>query len=428
MMTKWRYHKLGDYVKVTGGNAFKSTEYQETGTPLLRISNIKDNLIDLKDSIFVSNDFIDTHQQYLLNDGNIVIAMSGATTGKTGVVRKENLPLLLNQRVGVFKVKDKSSISEPFLQYVVQSTYFQNILQIDAIGGAQPNISPKQIESINIYVPSIQEQQKIAAILSSIDDAIEKTEQVIEQTETVKRGLMQELLTKGIGHTEFKDSPVGKIPKKWNIIDFVNIADSSEEYSFVGGPFGSDLTSKEYTVEGVRIIQLQNIGDGEFLNDHKIFTSGEKADALYKCNIFPGDIIIAKMADPVARACIIPNDDKRYLMASDGIRVKVNESKYDKRFVLHAINSPYFRKQAIINSTGTTRLRIGLNALRRLKMAIPPFDEQSKISKIIDSLEDKLNNEKEYLVKLQNNKQGLMQQLLTGKKRVNIDDIEEVWS
>src|SRR5690606_15513882 len=106
-----------------------------------------------------------------------------------------------------------------------------------------------------------------------------------------------------------------------------------------GGPFGSNLKASDYTENGVRIIQLQNIGDGVFNDEYRVYTSTKKADELASCNIFPGDILLSKMGDPVARATLVPPIEERYLMASDGIRLKVDEKKFDRNFILEAINS-----------------------------------------------------------------------------------------
>jgi len=216
----------------------------------------------------------------------------------------------------------------------------------------------------------------------------------------------------------YKDTAIGKIPVDWEVKRLIETS-AYEKYSFTGGPFGSNLKEDCYTERGVRIIQLQNIGDGKFLDDYKIFTSEEKADELRSCNIYPGDIIIAKTADPVARACIIPDTYNRYLMASDGIRLSINIKENDINFILYAINSPYFRKNAEIHSTGTTRLRIGLTGLRNLPIGIPPLKEQKKIADILSSIDDEIKKDSNHKEQLGIVKKGLMQVLLTGKIRVS---------
>ena len=231
---------------------------------------------------------------------------------------------------------------------------------------------------------------------------------------------------------KYKNTPIGKIPVDWEVKRLEDTA-NSEKYSFTGGPFGSDLKEDSYTDDGVRVIQLQNIGDGKFLNEYKIFTSEEKAGQLKNCNIYPGDIIIAKMADPVARACIIPDEDKRYLMASDGIRLLINKEKYDVNFMLYAINSPNFRKNAESHSTGSTRLRIGLTELRNLLIAIPPLKDQKKIAEILTTVDEAIEKTSQIIEKTKEVKKGLMQEVLTrgiGHKKfkeTEIGEIPEKW-
>jgi type I restriction enzyme S subunit len=231
---------------------------------------------------------------------------------------------------------------------------------------------------------------------------------------------------------KYKDTPIGKIPVDWEVKKLADVA-SSERYGFAGGPFGSDLKEESYTKEGVRVIQLQNIGDGKFVDDYKIFTSEQKADELKKCNIYPGDIIIAKMADPIARASIIPATDKRYLMASDGIRLSVDKEEYDTKFILYAINSRYFRRSAEKNSTGTTRLRIGLGELKNLLVAVPTILEQRKIAEILTTVDKAIEKTTEIIEKEREVKKGLMQTLLTRGighkkfKKTEIGEIPEEW-
>lgn len=209
---------------------------------------------------------------------------------------------------------------------------------------------------------------------------------------------------------------LGEIPEHWSLRNLEIVA-KKDRYSITGGPFGSDLKNEEYTEKGVRIIQLQNIGVGEFRDDYKIFTSEDKANQLSSSNIFPGEIIIAKMADPVARACIIPDFDERYIMASDGIRLEVNTEQYDVKYIVYSINSKYFNFQAELNSTGTTRLRIGLSTLKKLKIILPTLAEQNQIAIFINhktSIIDQLISEKSTLIsQLQEKRKALIYEVIT---------------
>ncbi len=211
----------------------------------------------------------------------------------------------------------------------------------------------------------------------------------------------------------YKETEIGVIPEDWDVVTVNDIADKKDKRSLTGGPFGSDLKSNYYTSEGIRIIQLQNIGEGKFDNDSKIYTSKQKADELFNCNIFPNEILIAKMADPVARACKVPEFCQRYLMCSDGIRLKVDEKDNSVDYCMYAINSSYFRKKAIENSTGTTRLRIGLSALKKLKVAKPTLHEQQRIAEILSNTDEHIEKLDKTIEDYQLLKKGMMRKLLT---------------
>jgi type I restriction enzyme S subunit len=224
----------------------------------------------------------------------------------------------------------------------------------------------------------------------------------------------------------YKQTDIGVIPEDWEICSFSDTANKNVNWSITGGPFGSNLKASDYTTDGVQIIQLQNIGDGEFLNDYTIFTSDEKADELLSCNIYPGDIILSKMGDPVARACFIPNTAKRFLMASDGIRLVVNEREFSKRFVHDYINSKYFRNRAFEVSHGSTRLRIGLPELKKLLVIKPPKAEQTAIATALSDMDDLINSLSNLIEKKKAIKQGAMQQLLKPKEGWVVKKLGEI--
>ncbi len=218
---------------------------------------------------------------------------------------------------------------------------------------------------------------------------------------------------------DIRQADMGIIAEDWDIVSFADIADKKIRWSLTGGPFGSNLKASEYTDEGVRIIQLQNIGDGIFLDDYAIFTSEQKADDLISCNIYPGEIILSKMGDPVARACFVPTIDQRYLMASDGIRLAVDRNRFDKKFVHDYINFTYFRKKVIKSSTGSTRQRISLQDLKKLPFIAPSLSEQRAIAATLSDVDALLATLNALIAKKRAIKQGVMQELLTGKIRLS---------
>ncbi|SDY74345.1 type I restriction enzyme, S subunit [Proteiniborus ethanoligenes] len=234
-----------------------------------------------------------------------------------------------------------------------------------------------------------------------------------------------EMINKGEVPEGYKKTKIGIIPEEWQVKRLIDVKDSQDRYAFTGGPFGSDLKTEHYTDDGVRILQLQNIGDGIFLDNYKIYTSNKKADELHSCNIYPEEILIAKMAEPLARACIVPSGQRRYLMASDGIRLKVDSNNYSTKYVMEYINSSHFRKEAIKRGTGTTRLRIGLGELSEIKLALPDKSEQQEIAQILSAWDKAIELKEKLIEEKKEQKKGLMQKLLTGE--VRLPGFDEEW-
>ncbi|MEM7070167.1 MAG: restriction endonuclease subunit S, partial [Pseudomonadota bacterium] len=216
----------------------------------------------------------------------------------------------------------------------------------------------------------------------------------------------------------YKQTDIGIIPEDWDVITFNALADPNDSHSITGGPFGSNLQSKDYTPKGIRIIQLQNIGDGVFHDNYEIFTSTEKADELRSCNVYPGDIILSKMGDSVARAALVPSANARYLMCSDGIRLKVNKQRNSELYIFYYINFSLFRKLAEAASTGSTRKRIGLSDLRKLPIIAPQPKEQKQIAAALSDIDGLIEALSRLIAKKRDMKTAAMQQLLTGQKRL----------
>jgi type I restriction enzyme S subunit len=279
-------------------------------------------------------------------------------------------------------------------------------------GGTFDAVNSDDIRNLLVPTPKPQEQQKIASCLSSLDEAIAAHSQKLELLKDHKKGLMQNLFPQEgekVPKYRFKEFEKDGV---WVEKTLIDTADKKVKWSFTGGPFGSNLMASDYTESGFRIIQLQNIGDGVFNDDNKIYASLEKAEELLSCNIYAGDIIISKMGDPVGRACIIPENLHRCVMASDGIRLVVDEAKYSKYFIYSLINSKRIREAIEKRATGSTRKRIGLDTLREIELIVPKsLNEQQKIASCLSSLDALITEQAEKIEQLKLHKKGLMQGL-----------------
>ena len=181
--------------------------------------------------------------------------------------------------------------------------------------------------------------------------------------------------------------------------------------ALVDGPFGSNLKADEYVEAGVRLVQLQNIGEGHWLDRAANYISHAKAETLRRHQGNPGDIAIAKMADPVARACRLPEHEDKFVVVADCIRLRVDEERYDPSFVTYAINSAETRSEAEAVATGSTRVRINLAQLKRISIAAPPLDEQRRIAEILETVDETIRATARAIAKLSNHHEGLAEEL-----------------
>lgn len=189
---EWEVGRFGDICNVKVGYSFKSSEFGSNGYRLIRISNIQEKTVkNLENDVFIVPEV--STQEYEVKFGDLLIALSGATTGKVGFVKRESLPALLNQRVGLFEPQENTSIDYVY-QIVSDASYQKSILE-NCPSSAQPNVSPKYLETIPIkYAKDKREQVLIVRLLKSLDSTIENEYNQLKKSLKIKQGLMLDLL------------------------------------------------------------------------------------------------------------------------------------------------------------------------------------------------------------------------------------------
>lgn len=386
---------------ITVGIVIRPTQYYvKHGVPALRSANIREKGIDDVDMVFISEKANALLSKSQVRTGDVLTVRTGYP-GTSAVVPPG---FSGSNCIDILITRPSKAVSPTFLSAWINSPIGKSQVLRNQGGLAQQHFNVSDLRNLVVALPPTKaEQEAIAEALSDADAFIESMEQLIAKKRQIKKGTMQELL----------------LPKGgWEPTSLGNIADPNQRWSFTGGPFGSNLKSSDYTTDGIRIIQLQNIGDGEFKDNYEVYTSTQKADELLSCNIYPGEIILSKMGDPVARACIIPPHKKRYLMCSDGIRLAIDQKRFNTYFVYTLINAPEFRTKAANAGTGSTRKRIGLTELRNLELLCPSLSEQKAIATILSDMDSEITALEEKLAKTRQIKQGMMQELLTGRIRL----------
>jgi type I restriction enzyme S subunit len=190
---EWVEVKLSEVLKLQGGYSFKSEKFIEYGIPVIRISNLVNGKIDFKDTVCYEK--LNIPPQFRIKKEDILLAMSGATTGKIAIYDYDSYAYL-NQRVGKFVIIDENKLINRYLRFILNSNLFTFHLSDILTAGAQPNISSKDIEKMIFTIPTtLAEQTAIAALLSDMDAEINDLEQKIDKYKNIKQGMMQELLT-----------------------------------------------------------------------------------------------------------------------------------------------------------------------------------------------------------------------------------------
>ncbi len=306
-------------------------------------------------------------------------------------------------------IKGKSS--PKYLYYLLSSS------NIPKRGGAQPFISKGDLQNLKVLIPRKEsEQKKIAEILVTVDEDIAKTQEVIETTEKLKAGLMQQLFTRGIEHTKFKETDSGQIPREWTVSTTEDLL-IDQKGAIKIGPFGSQLKNIFFVPVGYKVYGQENVFLNNFsAGDH--FINEERFSLLKSCELHAGDFVISMMGT-IGKCSIVPSGIQKGIMDSHLLRLKIDETKFDKLFILHFFTSPNLQRQIKSLSVGGIMAGLSSKVIKRLLYPTPSLPEQKQIAEILSAVDDKISVNKKLKAKLILLKKGLMQDLLSGKVRVD---------
>lgn len=409
----WIEDNIGKYGSCIRGVSYSPRDLRDTkddsSIDLLRSNNIKDDKLNLSDVQIVLKTKVSKDQ--ILKKGDIFICMSNGSKSLVGknVFMKDDTEYTIGAFCALFHLKSEKVLPTFVKQLFLSDNYLRQI-QDSLAGTSINNLKNSHIEDLKFLFPPKPEQEKISEILSKVDEQIEKTEKVIEETEKLKNGLMQELLTKGIGHTKFKKTKIGDMPEGWQI---KSLEESSEKLvvGFVGtcDPFYTDIP-------GIPMLRTGNLKiSGLDLNDLKYVTEAFH-NKNKKSQLTPGDIVISRHGNN-GLACFIP----KTLTKANCLNIVIIRANKDillPLYLYYVINSPLSKKQIDSKTGGSTQKVINTGDIGLVKIGIPPLDEQEKISDILFNVDEKISVNKKLKEKLTKLKKGLMSDLLSGKIRV----------
>lgn len=390
----WFATQLPDVIWFQEGPGLRKWQFRSAGLKVINVTNLQTNgYLDTSntDRHISWEEFERTYKHFLVDEGDVVVASSGNSYCKTAVVRGCDLPLLMN--TSVIRFKAKPSIDHSYMLVFLKSAYFKNQIDLMITGGAQPNFGPFHLRKVIIPLPPTKaEQEAIAEALSDADALIESLEHLIAKKRQVKQGAMQELLTgkrrlPGFGG-EWEVKRFGEFVYLRN--DRVDPRRS--------GPF-------EFCVE------LEHIGQGTGCLIG--FTSTSETSSL-KSTFQNGDVLFGKLRAYLRKYWLADRDG---VCSTEIWVLAARHSAITPEYLFQLVMVDRFVEIAS-TAYGTHMPRSDWAVVKNFEVNLPTLAEQTAIAAILSDMDAEITALESKLAKARQVKQGMMQELLTGRIRL----------
>jgi type I restriction enzyme S subunit len=396
----WSFRKLTDVCSPKQWRTVSSSEMTESGYP-----------------VFGANGFVGFYPEYNHADETIAITCRGNTCGTINRIPPKTY--ITGNSMALDNVESEV-ISQNYLYYALKYRGVGDSIS----GSAQPQITGAGLRTVEFPAPPLPEQKKIAAILTSVDEVIEKTRAQIDKLKDLKTSMMQELLTKGIGsggvpHTEFKDSPVGRIPAMWQCLPLSQRVTLIPGYAF---------SSNDFVEKGVPLIRMGNLYQSRLdLSRSPRYLPEEFVEKHPKFCVYANDIVFSMTGtagkEDYGFAVQIPKNLPISLLNQRVAKIVPNkEIAID--FLLHLLHSRLFLDEIYTSGAGTKQANLSSSNILSVELPFPPIEEQLLIANSLTSISSRIRSLSHKLIQLNRTKKALMQDLLTGKVRVQVDALE----
>lgn len=409
--SEWEIYPLKEVTSQIGDGNYsskypKSADFIESGIPFLRANNLKNGKLSMKDMKYISLEQHESLKKGHIKVGDIIITVRGQI-GNVAITTKEFDDVNINAQLAFLRFNDQ--ISSKFILYFLQSTLIQNLLFSITTGTALQQLPINRLNNLRIIVPPLKEQQKIAEILCTVDEQIEQTDQLIEKTKELKKGLMQQLLTKGIGHTEFKQTELGEIPVEWTVYNINDVA----EVQTGGTPLRSN---SNFWKNGSIPWMSSGEVNKKFIDEVAEMITEEGFNNSNTTMLPKGTVMLAMNGQGKTRGTVAYL--KIETTCNQSLAGIITNENYNSLFLYYFLEHSY---DNLRNINGEGRSGLNLKLIRDFKVIAPSLNEQQKIVEILSSIDEDIEGYQEEKIKYEELKKGLMQQLLTGKTRVNVD-------
>ena len=388
---EWEVVKLGDFCDILDNKRVPLSSEQR--------ATIKGNI-----PYYGANGVVDYINDFLFDEELVLLAEDGGNFSEY-----ETRPIAymidgkswVNNHTHILRAKNNQN------HFLFYNLVHKNIMAF-INGGTRAKLNRGELVKIKIPLPPLKEQEKIADILCSADDKIDAIVSQIEKAETLKKGLLQKLLSEGIGHSEFKDSELGKIPVGWEVVELGKVSKIKD---------GTHFSPKSKT-GSFKYVTSKNIKFGYFDENKISYISEEEHNEIYKrCPVKKGQLLLTKDGAKTGNVCLNPLDEPFSLLSSVSVIDGKKDSLYNE-YLLQWFLSELGQKRLKSSMAGQAITRLTLTKISAHKLIFPPLKEQKQIAEILSTSDEKLEVLRDKKQKYETLKKGLLQKLLSGEIRV----------
>lgn len=431
---RWREAELGTLGTCFRGRGGTRSDEQADGLPCIRYGDLYTHHGCIVRSFCSAISPAAALAYTALQSGDLVLAGSGETPDEIGKATAFCNSGTAYAGADTIILRPSTALDPRFAGYALNSVAANRYKSKMGQGSSVFHISREHVSRLCLRFPeNVAEQQLIAEILQTVDEALEETQALIAKTQQIKAGLMHDLFTRGVtpdGQLRppreeapklYKESPIGWIPNEWEIGRLSDKRSSGRPH-LKTGPFGSSLKLEHWVDVGRPVVTIGALGEGEFLLGELLHISEETAERLREYQLGAGDVVFSRVAD-VGRSATIGEEHRGWVMSSNLMRISLDRGAIVPDFLQAQLAyDARVRRQiwATVNAGG--RDVANSATLNRLHFPWPCKQEQERVVERFAGLVRSRQANIALLNKLRLIKAGLMHDLLTGRVRVSINE------
>jgi type I restriction enzyme S subunit len=418
-MSKWSSAQLRDLVTFQKGKKVETSPYLLPGYHrYLGASSLSGN----------DGEYASTYLAVQANTDDVLMLWDGERSGLVG----HGLEGVVSSTVS--KLTPNGKIASNYLYYFLLNNF--EWIQNRRTGTGIPHVSKDLGRILSIDFPTEKNyQRKVALVLETIDQNIGRTKALIEKYQQVKAGLMRDLFVRGIGDDGklrpsreqgpelYQETDLGWLPLGWRSDTLENVL-AIVPNNMRSGPFGSALLKSELVENGIPFLGIDNIHTERFVSNYKRFVSERKFNELKKYAVRRKDVVITIMGT-VGRSAVIPENIEKALSSKHLWTMTFDTELVIPELICWQLNfAPWVKSWFRRETQGGIMDAIQSKTLKKLKIPIPPINEQHAIFERYSAITNKIESESDKFSKYNKIKMGLMHDLLTGKKTVSLESAE----